>query len=39
MAKRHEIIGDIRGRGVLLSLELVSDREKKTPANKEACRH
>jgi len=37
MAKRHEIIGDIRGRGVLLGLELVSDREKKTPANKEAA--
>jgi 2,2-dialkylglycine decarboxylase (pyruvate) len=37
MAKRHEIIGDIRGRGVLLGLELVSDREKKTPANKGAA--
>jgi 2,2-dialkylglycine decarboxylase (pyruvate) len=37
MAKRYEIIGDIRGRGVLLGLELVGDRETKTPANKEAA--
>jgi 2,2-dialkylglycine decarboxylase (pyruvate) len=36
MAKRYELIGDIRGRGVLLGLELVTDRERKTPANKEA---
>ncbi len=33
MAKEHELIGDIRGRGVLLGIELVNDREKKTPAN------
>ena len=33
MAKEHELIGDIRGRGVLLGIELVTDREKKTPAN------
>jgi len=37
MATRYEIIGDIRGRGVLLGLELVTDRERKTPANKEAA--
>src|SRR5439155_43755 len=37
MAKRYELIGDIRGRGVLLGLELVTDREQKTPANKEAA--
>lgn len=35
MAKEFEIIGDIRGRGVLLGVELVTDRERKTPANKE----
>lgn len=34
-AEEHELIGDIRGRGVLLGIELVTDREKKTPANKE----
>ena len=33
MAKRYELVGDIRGRGVLLGLELVTDRERKTPAN------
>ena len=33
MAKEYELIGDIRGRGVLLGIELVNDREKKTPAN------
>jgi len=36
MATRYEIIGDIRGRGVLLGLEMVADRQLKTPANKEA---
>lgn len=35
MAKDFELIGDIRGRGVLLGIELVTDREKKTPANEE----
>ena len=33
MAKEYELIGDIRGRGVLLGIELVTDREKKAPAN------
>ena len=36
MSTRYEIIGDIRGRGVLLGLEMVADRQLKTPANKEA---
>jgi 2,2-dialkylglycine decarboxylase (pyruvate) len=35
MAKEFEMIGDIRGRGVLLGIELVTDREAKTPANAE----
>lgn len=33
MAKEYEMIGDIRGRGVLLGIELVKDRETKEPAN------
>ena len=33
MAEEFEIIGDIRGRGVLVGIEFVTDREKKTPAN------
>ena len=32
-AREYELIGDIRGRGVLLGIELVADREKRTPAN------
>ncbi len=31
LKERHAIIGDVRGKGLLLGLELVSDREKKTP--------
>lgn len=36
MADEFELIGDVRGRGVLLGIELVTDRVKKTPANDEA---
>ena len=32
LADRHEIIGDIRGTGFFLGLELVEDRRSKTPA-------
>ena len=35
MANEFDLIGDIRGRGVLLGIEFVTDRVKKTPANKE----
>lgn len=33
MAKEFELIGDVRGRGVLLGIELVTDRRSKAPAN------
>jgi 2,2-dialkylglycine decarboxylase (pyruvate) len=36
MAEEFELIGDIRGRGVLIGIELVTDRAAKTPANAEA---
>jgi len=34
LQERHECIGDVRGRGLLLGLELVSDRRSRTPANR-----
>ena len=44
LARNHSAIGDIRGRGLMLAIEIVSDRAKKTPdpdttnAVFEACR-
>jgi len=36
LQKEFEIIGDVRGLGPMLGMELVKDREKKTPAPDEA---
>jgi 2,2-dialkylglycine decarboxylase (pyruvate) len=36
MAQEFEMVGDVRGRGVLIGVELVTDRERKIPANAEA---
>jgi 4-aminobutyrate aminotransferase / (S)-3-amino-2-methylpropionate transaminase / 5-aminovalerate transaminase len=31
MQDRHEVIGEVRGRGMMTAIELVSDRETKAP--------
>ncbi len=31
MQERHEVIGDVRGRGMMTAIELVTDRESKEP--------
>ena len=37
LAERHECIGDVRGTGLFLAVELVTDREARTPATELAA--
>lgn len=32
LQKKYPVIGDVRGRGLMIGVEMVLDREKKTPA-------
>ncbi|KAL6649889.1 hypothetical protein ACP70R_014113 [Stipagrostis hirtigluma subsp. patula] len=37
LQEKHDIIGDVRGTGFMLGVELVTDRQLKTPAKEEIC--
>ncbi|KAL5992254.1 Alanine--glyoxylate aminotransferase 2, mitochondrial [Asimina triloba] len=37
LQQKHEIIGDVRGRGLMLGIELVTNRKEKTPAKAETA--
>ncbi len=38
LQQRHAIVGDVRGRGLMLAIELVKDRKTKAPATEETAR-
>jgi 4-aminobutyrate aminotransferase len=38
LAKKHELIGEVRGKGLMIGLELVTNKETKHPAQMEAAK-
>ena len=38
MQKRHKLVGDVRGKGLMIGIELVKDRTTKAPAKEETAR-
>lgn len=38
LQKKHDIIGDVRGKGLMLGMELVKDRKTLEPASQETLR-
>lgn len=38
ISEKRDLIGDIRGKGLMIGIELVKDRETKAPAAQEAAR-
>jgi 4-aminobutyrate aminotransferase-like enzyme len=38
LAEKQSLIGDVRGKGMMIGLEFVTDRENKTPAGKQTSR-
>src|SRR5208337_1510027 len=36
LAQKHDIIGEVRGKGLMIGIELVKDQRTKTPASQEA---
>ena len=38
LQQRYEVIGDVRGRGLMMAIELVKDRKSKTPGTEETAR-
>ncbi len=37
LAQQHELVGDVRGRGLAVGVELVTERKSRTPATKQAA--